>query len=95
MLFSMFLPLATAFADLVPEKKSNTELTFKKAHSPACVVMVIVKGEKFVPFICIIDSHRRLLKEEFVNKVNRLNWWQCHTHNYLYKSLGGGLPVNI
>jgi len=93
--FCTLLFSITVLTAQTPIEKSADELTYNKATTPVCIVMVIVKVDKFMPFIRIIDSRRRLLKADDVTKIECVTWWNCHTRKYSYESVGGDFPIKI
>jgi hypothetical protein len=94
MLFAMFLPMVGLFAESLPDK-AGKEVTFEKMVPAPVLAMVIVKVEKFVPFIRIVDSRRRLLRQDDLNPIELLVWWKAHLRNPIYASSGGDLPVKV
>jgi len=92
MLLIYFLSVNPAMAFTKTVSEPGEELI--SVDSPV-VVIVMVKGEKFVPFIRIIDSRRRLLKNDDIIKIEPVTWWKGHLRNYLYESSGGDLPVKL
>ena len=88
MLFAMFLPMVGLFAASAPTE-SGQETTYSKMAPSPVLVMVIVKVDKFVPFIRIVDSRRYLRQERYLLKTVSVTLWKAHLRNPIYESSGG------